>query len=247
LKNWSLANIDAAGKIANIKTIATTDFILQPKQFLVLAKTAKTVESQYFKSVKANFLEMPSLPSFSDTEGSVILLNDIKKVFDRFDYSEKMHHPLVDDKEGVSLEKVNYNLASSVISNWQSAASSEGFATPGYANSQGIIDAQETVFTIDPEVFTPDGDGQIEATNLKFQLDQNGYIANIQIFDINGRLVRQLAQNQLLGTNGNLEWDGKNNSFEVVPVGYYIILADLFNPSGEKKQYKGKVVVGSRF
>jgi hypothetical protein len=247
LKNWSLANIDAAGEIANIKTIATTDFILQPKQFLVLAKTAKTVESQYFKSVKANFLEMPSLPSFSDTEGSVILLNDIKKVFDRFDYSEKMHHPLVDDKEGVSLEKVNYNLASSVISNWQSAASSEGFATPGYANSQGIIDAQETVFTIDPEVFTPDGDGQNEATNLKFQLDQNGYIANIQIFDINGRLVRQLAQNQLLGTNGNLEWDGKNNSFEVVPVGYYIILADLFNPSGEKKQYKGKVVVGSRF
>lgn len=247
LKNWSLANIDGSGKIANIKIIATTDFILQPKQFLVLTKTTKTVESQYFKSIKTNFLEMPSLPSFPDTEGSVILLNDTKKVFDRFDYTEKIHHPLVDDKEGVSLEKVNYNLASSVISNWQSAASSEGFATPGYANSQGINDAQETAFTIDPEVFTPDGDGQNEATNLKFQLNQNGYIANIQIFDINGRLVRQLAQNQLLGTNGSLEWDGKNNTFEVVPVGYYIILADLFNPSGEKKQYKGKVVVGSRY
>ena len=247
LKNWSLANIDETGKIANIKTIATTDFILQPKQFLVVTKNAKIVESQYFKSVKTNFLEMPSMPSFPDTEGSVILLNDAQKVFDRFNYSEKMHHPMIDDKEGVSLEKVNYNIASSVISNWQSAASSEGFATPGYANSQGIIETQEAVFTIEPEVFTPDGDGQNEATNLTFQLDQNGYIANVQIFDINGRLVRQLAQNQLLGINGSIEWDGKNNTFEVVPVGYYIIFADLFNPSGNKKQYKGKVVVGSRY
>lgn len=247
LKNWSLANIDGAGKIANLKTIATTDFILQPKQFLLITRNAKIVESQYFKFVKNNFLEMPSLPSFPDTEGSVILLNENKKVFDRFDYSEKMHHALVDDKSGVSLEKVNYNIPSSVNSNWQSAASTDGFATPGYANSQGIIDSQESIFTIEPEIFTPDGDGQNEATNLKFQLDQNGYIANIQIFDINGRLVRQLSQNQLLGTNGSLEWDGKNNAFEVVPVGYYIIFADLFNLSGEKKQYKGKVVVGSRY
>lgn len=247
LKNWALANIDGTGKIANIKTIATTDFILQPKQFLVLTRNVKTVENQYYKSEKNNFLEMSSLPSFPDTEGTVVLLNNAQKVFDRFDYSEKMHHPLVDDKAGVSLEKVNYNTSSAEPANWQSAASTEGFATPGYANSQGIIDAQETVFKIEPEVFTPDGDGQNESTNLQFQLDQNGFVANIQIFDVNGRLVRQLAQNQLLGVNGNIEWDGKNNSFEVVPVGYYIILADLFNSSGEKKQYKGKVVVGSRY
>jgi gliding motility-associated-like protein len=247
LKNWALANIDASGKIANSKTIATTDFILQPKQFLVLCRTAKIIQAQYFKAEKTNFLEMPSLPSFSDDAGSVILLNDTQKVFDRFDYSEKNHHPLIDDKTGVSLEKVNYNIASAETNNWQSAASTEGFATPGYANSQGIVDAQESIFTIEPEIFTPDGDGQNETTNLTFQLDQNAYIANIQIFDINGRLVRQLAQNQLLGTKSSIEWDGKNSANTVVPVGYYVLLAELFNTSGEKKQFKGKVVVGSKY
>ncbi len=247
LKNWSLANIDGTGKIANIKPVITTDFILQPKQFLVLTRNAKTVQSQYFKSVKTNFLEMPSLPSFPDDAGSVILLNDAKKVFDRFDYSEKSHHPLIDDKAGVSLEKISYNVASSDLKNWHSAATSEGNGTPGYANSQGILDSQETVFKIEPEVFTPDGDGQDEVTNLKFQLDQNGFVANIRIFDINGRFIKQLANNQLLSINGNIEWDGKNSGLEVVPVGYYIMLVELFNPSGEKKEYKGKVVVGSRF
>lgn len=247
LKNWSVANIDATGKVANIKPITTTDFILQPKQFLVLTSAAKIVQNQYFKSVKTNFLEMASLPSFPDDAGSVVLLNDAKKVFDRFDYSETLHHPLVDDKSGVSLEKVNYNVASSELKNWQSAAASEGYATPGYANSQGILESQETVFKIEPEVFTPDGDGQNEVTNLKFQLDQNGFAANVSVFDVNGRKIRQLSQNQLLSVNGNLEWDGKNDGNEVVSVGYYIMLVELFNPSGEKKEFKGKVVVGSRF
>jgi Lamin Tail Domain/CHU_C Type IX secretion signal domain len=247
LKNWSLANIDGTGKVANIKPIIATDFILQPKQFLVLTRNEKTVQGQYFKSVKTNFLEMTSLPSFPDDEGSVVLLNDAKKVFDRFDYTEKLHHPLIDDKSGVSLEKISYNVESSDLKNWHSAASSEAYATPGFTNSQGILDSQETVFTIEPEVFTPDGDGQDEVTNLKFQLDQNGFAANVGVFDINGRKIRQLSQNQLLSLNGSLEWDGRNDGNEVVPVGYYIMLVELFNPSGEKKEFKGKVVVGSRF
>ncbi|MDZ7934327.1 MAG: lamin tail domain-containing protein [Emticicia sp.] len=247
LKNWSLANVDATGKIANIRTISTTDFVLQPKQFLVLCRNVSAVQNQYFKSVKANFLELTSMPSFPDDEGSVILLNETQKVFDRFDYTERLHHPLVDEKEGVSLEKIDYNKTSSDPTNWQSAASTEGFATPGYANSQLLIDSQESIFKIEPEVFTPDGDGQDEATKLTFQLDQSAYIANISIFDVNGRLVRQLAQNQLLGINSSIEWDGKTANNEAVPVGYYVILAELFNTNGEKKYYKGKVVVGSRF
>lgn len=247
LKNWALANIDATGEIANIRTIATTDFVLQPKQFLVICRNASAVQNQYFKAVKANFLEIPSMPSFPDDEGSVILLNETQKVFDRFNYTEKLHHPLVDEKEGVSLEKIDYNKTSTDPTNWQSAASTEGFATPGYANSQLLIDSQESIFKIEPEVFTPDGDGQDEATKLIFQLDQSAYIANISIFDVNGRLIRQLAQNQLLGINSNIEWDGKNSTNEIVPVGYYVVFAELFNTNGEKKHYKGKVVVGSRF
>ncbi len=247
LKNWALANIDATGEIANIRTIATTDFVLQPKQFLVICRNASAVQNQYFKAVKANFLEIPSMPSFPNDEGSVILLNETQKVFDRFNYTEKLHHPLVDEKEGVSLEKIDYNKTSTDPTNWQSAASTEGFATPGYANSQLLIDSQESIFKIEPEVFTPDGDGQDEATKLIFQLDQSAYIANISIFDVNGRLIRQLAQNQLLGINSNIEWDGKNSTNEIVPVGYYVVFAELFNTNGEKKHYKGKVVVGSRF
>jgi hypothetical protein len=247
LKDWALANADATRAIANSKIISSTNYILKPKQFLALSRSASVVTNQYFKAIKENILEMPSLPTFPDESGTVILLNDNKKVFDRFDYFEDLHHPMIDNKAGVSLEKTDYNLASALLTNWHSGAASEGYATPGYANSLGIPAATKNVFTVEPEIFTPDGDGTDEETQLKFSLDKYGYVANIYIFDANGRMLKQLTRNHILGANDQISWDGKGADNVIVAVGYYIIFAELFNTGGEKQEFKAKVVVGSKF
>jgi hypothetical protein len=247
LKDWALANADATGTTANSRTISDVHFILSPGQFLVLSRSAAIIEAQYFKAVSKNILEMASLPSFPNEQGTVILLNENQKVFDRFDYSESLHHVLIDNKSGISLEKADYNIPSSILTNWHSAAASEGYATPGYSNSQAALLNLKNVFTIEPEIFTPNGDGIEEVTQLKFFLDTSGYVANAYIFDINGRMLKKLAQNQVLGINDQIIWDGKNANNEIVPVGYYIILIELFNTDGEKQEFKGKVVVGNKY
>ncbi|MFD2522388.1 lamin tail domain-containing protein [Emticicia soli] len=247
LKDWALANVDAAGTIANNRTISNTNFILPPKQFLVLSRNATIIKNQYFKAVGENILEMASLPSFPNEKGTVMLLDAHKRLFDRFDYAEDLHHALIDDKAGVSLEKTDYNIPSSQLGNWHSAAASEGYATPGYSNSQVIPLSTKVSFTIEPEIFTPDSDGIDDLAQLNFKLDTHGYLANVYIFDSNGRMLKQLAQNQLLGTNDIIIWDGKSGNNDIVAVGYYIILAELFNTSGQKHELKGKVVVGSKY
>lgn len=247
LKDWALANVDAAATIGNLKPIVSTHYVLVPEQFLVFSRNASIIRSHYFKTVSSNILEMESLPSYPNEKGTVILLNQNKKVLDRFDYSETLHHGLIDDKAGVSLEKADVNLPSSYSSNWHSSAASEGYATPGYANSQVLSVAEKNVCIIDPEIFTPDGDGADDVTQLKFQLTQSGYVANAYIFDINGRMLKQLAQNQILGVNDQITWDGKSGNNEIAPTGYYIILAELFNTNGEKLEFKAKVVLGSKY
>lgn len=245
LKDWSLANIDNKGKLASIRKISADNFIIQPRQFLVLTRNPQIVQNQYFKAKKEAFLAMSSLPSFPDDSGKVILLNDQQKIFDRFDYNAKMHHPIIDDKRGVSLEKRDVEKPSSDTQNWHSAASSEGYGTPGYTNSQGILNTEiDKTFSIEPEVFTPDGDGQNEFTKIKFEFEDVGNVLNISIFDASGRPVRQLVQNYLAGTSGSIEWDGKGDSMQVLPVGYYILLIDSFNPNGNRKTAKLKVVLG---
>jgi hypothetical protein len=245
LKDWSLANIDNSGKLASIRKISADNFIIQPKQFLVLTRSPQIVQNQYFKAKKENFLAMASLPSFPDDSGEVILLNDKQKVFDRFDYNAKMHHPIIDDKRGVSLERRDVEKPSNTQSNWHSAASSEGYGTPGYANSQGILSVElDKTFSIEPEVFTPNGDGQNEVTKIIYQFEDAGNVLTISVFDVSGRPVRQLTQSYLAGLSGNIEWDGKGDSMQVLPVGYYILLIDSFNPNGNRKTAKLKVVLG---
>lgn len=248
IKDWNLANVDKDGNIDNIKPITATYFVLLPKQYLVLTKNVSKVAEQYIKSMKANFLEMSVLPSFPDDKGTVILMNQDQNIFDRLDYTEKMHHPLIDDPSGVSLEKIDVEKASYLPENWQSASANDDFATPGYANSQAALSEKvKNKFWFEPQVFTPDGDGIDEYTTLKYQLNESGNAANIRVFDVSGRLVKQLTQNYLLANSGEIIWDGKDHANGLVPVGYYVVLIEIFNPDGTTQVFKEKVVVGSKF
>ena len=77
---------------------------------------------------------MNSFPIYANEEGVVILLSD-NKVIDRFDYVESMHYPLLKSVDGVSLERIHPDRKTQDASNWHSAASTVGYATPCYLNS----------------------------------------------------------------------------------------------------------------
>src|SRR5690606_4280311 len=94
-----------------------------------------------------------SLPSYPDKEGTVVLLNNENKPIDQFAYKEDYHSAIVTDVEGVSLERISYNNPSQDPNNWTSAAKSNGFATPGAANSQAKqLENFTDKITIEPKV-----------------------------------------------------------------------------------------------
>ena len=248
LKNWKLANAQN-GLIANQKVISTDDFILTPNSYLLLTQNGLNIKANYPLAKDENFWLMASLPSYNDDEGSVILINDRDQLMEKFDYSDKFHYPLLDDKEGVSLERVSFSSPTNDKNSWQSASASVGYATPGYQNSQTRKERNfGATVSINPKVFTPDGDSQDDFTNIDLEFEQSGYMASILIYDRQGREIRRLAENQLLGTHqSSIVWDGTNNSGERVKMGYYLVLVRVFNSNGEEKVFKETVVLGSRF
>ena len=59
-------------------------------------------------------------------------------------------------------------------------------------------------------------------------------------------MVRFLANNQLMGTSGFIEWDGTDDRGAVVETGYYFIVAEMFTTDGNTKRFRCKVVVATR-
>jgi hypothetical protein len=247
LQGWSITRVRPDSTL-DTRIISTEPYVLAPGQLAVLTARPDVVQAQYPTSHDpAAFLPALTLPTFPDDAGIVVVSNAQGTRIDRFAYSEDLHLALLDSRDGVSLERLRPD-GPSRGSNFHSAAGSVGYATPGRANSQFLADATSSQqFSVEPEVFTPDDDGQQDYTTLRYQLDAAGYAASVTVYDAQGRLTRRLVRNETLPTTGFFQWDGLTDSRRKAPIGYYVLLVELYKPNGgQKKEYKQTVVVGAR-
>ncbi|MGZ3939161.1 MAG: FlgD immunoglobulin-like domain containing protein, partial [Flavisolibacter sp.] len=161
--------------------------------------------------------------------------------------SEKWQFALMNNDEGVALERIDPNDSSQKQSNWHSAASTAGYGTPTYKNSQyKQTNAVNAAIDISPKVFSPDNDGHDDIATINYQVTEPGYVANVSIFDANGRMVRYLAKNSLLGLKGSWNWDGLGENGQRLAIGTYIVFTEIFNLQGRKQQFKNTVVLARK-
>jgi hypothetical protein len=242
LKNWTIGNV-RNGQPASFRTISSTDLLLAPYGFAALTTLPRIVQEQYPTEKFRTIIEVPTMPSFSNINGGVALRNAEGKLFDLFEYDDRFHSPLLANTKGVSLERIFPERQGNDPRNWQSAAGVAGYATPGYANSQGLSGAPTDGFTVEPEAFTPDGDGVDDYATIRYTASATGRVASIRIYDVQGRLVRSLIENQTIGTAGSVEWEGNDDRGNPVRMGYYLVLIDLLEVTGNSQRFKKRIVL----
>jgi len=239
---------DNFGNIDTVfKKIQNGDHLLLPEEYLVLAPDPQKIRDQYFTENPEAFIKMSFFPQYTNEEGTVILASGSGGIIDGMEYHEEMHHPLLTIVDGVSLERINFSRPSIDETNWHSASSQVGFATPGYKNSQYIAqsDLQQNV-TIEPEIFSPNNDGYSDVAQINYKFEAAGYMAQIIIFDSNGRPVRYLVNNELLGSEGSFSWDGITEDNQKAGFGIYIVYFEAFDVNGNVKKFKKTVVLGGK-
>ena len=238
LKELWIANRTANNTIANLHRLSAETRLLFPGEYLVATENPLAVQRQYPVKNPAAFTEI-SLPSYPDDKGTIVLLNGSGKIIDELHYDEKWQFKLIDNREGVALERIDYNKPTQNAANWHSASTTTGYGTPTYRNSQFRTDLQlEGAFTIDPPVFSPDNDGRQDFTTVSYRLAEPGWVCNISLFNIQGIAVRLLVRNAICGTTGYFRWDGLDERGNKLPSGTYIMLIDVFNLRGKTKRSK---------
>ncbi len=234
LRGWQIANVQSTSRPRTIDA----NYLLPPGAYVVVTPDTADLRRR-FPGVDPGKLLEASLPTLPNTAGNVTLLTEDGLRVDAFSYTEAMHSPLLSDVEGVSLERVRLDRPTDEVSNWASAASTVGYATPTRENSQSRTEtAERTEFYLVDTAFSPDGDGNQDRLELAYRTPTPGWLARVRIFDARGRPVGELPRTSLLGAAGVLHWDGTGDGGQAMPTGAYVLLVEAFAPDGRTETYK---------
>jgi len=241
-----IANRNSNGVVSSVTRLSETPFLIFPGDHIVVTEDIQSLTLQYLVKFPDNVLHI-SMPSFANDTGTVIALDAQGNIIDELNYTEEWHFKLLDNNEGVSLERINALAPTQNTGNWHSAASTAGYGTPTYINSQqqdGNMSSSQ--LEIDPLIFSPDNDGRDDFCMIRYQVNEPGYMGNIIIYDAAGRPVRLLARNSTMGIKGSWNWDGLSDRGYALTAGTYIIFAEFFNLQGKKLRFKKAVVLARK-
>lgn len=236
LQNWKIGN----------RTISTELIILEPQNYLVITTNKESLVQLYPNALVKNIHQVVSLPAYSNQQGIVTLYSHTSLLMDSLFYNAEMHSPILTDQKGISLERQSYFKPTNSSENFKSASTITRGATPGYQNSNNIdIYLKKNFVFLSSKIITPNNMDNNRFLELNYDFMTTENIANVTVFDEKGRVVNRLIRQQTIGNQGKITWDTLDINGTKVSPGHYILLMEIWNTAGEKKQYKLAFVIST--
>jgi len=249
LRDLRLANADDNFIANEVLPLSDKGRMFLPGHYVALSANTEFLKTRYPRTAADTGLyRVDALPAYANDAGAVMLFNASGKELDRMAYRDDQHFSLINNREGVSLERIRKNQPGDLAANWQSAAQEAGWATPGLPNSQeGQSFSGSEVFQLDRPYFSPDMDGLEDMVSLLYNFEGPGYALTVKVFDEEGKLIRRLAGNLYAGITGVVKWDGMRDDGLRAPAGNYIVLAEAFSDRGQSVSRKIPVALLLRY
>jgi hypothetical protein len=246
LQSIYIANADDSNQVSDFYPIALNGYTLMPDDYVVITDNPENIKQQYKVNQPNKFL-VSNMPSFSNTEGVCLFINQAGLRFDQLNYTDDMHFKFLDNKDGVSLERIQPSMETNKKENWTSASSSSGYGTPTYKNSQYLKEATgDDALEIFPETFSPDNDGYNDQISFNYKMSATGYVGTMRVYNANGLLQAEVMRNQVLGTEGTVIWDGVNKDGKPSAIGIYTVYFEYYNLQGQINKVKKVFVLAAK-
>ncbi|MFZ9694330.1 MAG: lamin tail domain-containing protein [Chitinophagaceae bacterium] len=222
--------------------------LIFPGAYKVFTEDIDALQREYLVQDEETVVRIKNLPSLPDAKGNLVMLNIHGNILDELNYNEDWHFPLLESKEGVSLERLRADAPTQNKNNWHSAASTEGFATPGRKNSQQTEEGVgNAAYHVHPKIFSPDMDGKDDLCTIAYQVTSPGQVATVSILNEEGLLVKLLVPRATLANAGNWNWNGLDDRERACPPGIYIIVIQQFGLDGKKQISRMPVIIARNF
>lgn len=234
------------GSFWQFNRIATYDDYLQPNEIILLSENVDTLSFIYPQSCTQNFF-LCETPRMNNDQGTVIIMNLDSVIVDEFAYQESMHHFLLKDFNGVSLERISTAKPTDDKTNWKSGSSDFDWASPGCMNAASLqANPNSPPLTFSTDAVSPNNDGYNDELKMIFNLNPDSWMLNMKVFDISGNLLDSPFRNASLSSQASLTWNAKFASGVGLPLGIYVLHFQLWSTSGEQMQFKHACAVISQ-
>ena len=240
LSALSIATRKSDGTLSTRYPLQPVGKRLEAEGYVLLTKEVEKVSS-FYDIADPSALHQLKLPVLANTTSTLVLFcsADETVIIDEVSYSSKWHAPSVKNRKGVALERIDPEAATQLPANWTSASETAGYGTPGYRNSQDKEASSGGSTGIEPPVW-------IEETgsySISYLLDRPGYSCRAYVFNTSGQRVAEISNHQLLGTSGELMWNGIAGNGSPLHTGLYIFYAEIYHPEGAVKRFKKAFLV----
>lgn len=211
--------------------LATGIQIIEPGAWICLSRSVTGVKNDYPVHGKY-FQELSRWPSMPQAGGELRIYRKDGLLIDQMYYEPGMHHQLLQQTKGISLELVQ----TKGKPKWHSAANPPG-GTPALPNSQQQIQSASSnkIFTFEPRIFSPNQDGRDDLLGICWQEQPAAGLLNIQIFNMQGQLVRHLVNQAVAASSDCVYWDGSTDSGQIAGSGRYLVRCELFWLDGKQE------------
>lgn len=209
--------------------------MLAPHQTLLLVKDLEGLSDCYMVCYDALLLKISNWTSLDDEDGNLWVTNFRNDIIDSIQYSSEFHSALLSDVDGVSLEKIDTSQSGLLGRVWSSSSTNQNYATPGCLNVSIVSSISSAYFSLKSPYFQRKDPFNAQAV-IQYKLDKPNYNVQMKVFDRRGILVKEIANNEVLGKEGNYFWDGLTEEGKNSAIGIYYIQIVAVHPDGSSKK-----------
>nr|MBC8374604.1 lamin tail domain-containing protein [FCB group bacterium] len=206
---WLIADNSGSGI-----SISDTSLLLEGDGYLVIGDD-QSLGPALHSGIYQGILHFPTL---NNSEDLIIIFDPQKIHMDDVSYSPSTELVL-----GRSLERIRPEVSGQYTGNWSVCIDDWG-STPGAENSLYLdVLSSELVVDLDPNPFTPNGDGHADQIAIHYELPFEHGLMSVMVFDMAGRKIAEPVQIKPVGHRGQVLWDGEANYGGKAVTGLYIM------------------------
>jgi hypothetical protein len=235
----SIATRRTDGALRTLYPLASLTESLTPNGYMALTGRRDGVLNFYTSALPDAICEV-KLPELANSGASLVLCRTRDSiVIDEAAYTPGWHDGAIKNVRGVSLERIRTDAPTQDATNWTSATSVAGYGTPGGRNSQTAASGEANPNRLDRPEYVPERDEYV----IPFRFDRAGYRVRIDVYMPEGRKVAEIANNRLVGQEGEIRWDGRGLSGDRLPPDVYVFHVEYYHPEGQRNFFKKAFIV----